>query len=362
MVSVWCAKFDSMPDVKLSIVKAFDVFCGVGGLSYGLQQAGISVSGGLDSDPSCRHAYTSNCEAAFIDQDIQQVNYQDIDRFFKNANIRILVGCAPCQPFSAHRRKAPKGEKDERWDLISEFQRIIAEGKPEVVSMENVPQLAKETVFAEFVERLEELGYFVSHKILNCAEFGVPQRRSRLVLLGSLLGPIRLPQPEHGTPPTVRQSIGYLPKLKDGTSCSEDRFHVCGSLSPLNLQRMKVSTPGGSWKTWPKPLLPECYKRQSGQTFSSVYGRMEWDKPAPTLTTQFLRYGTGRYGHPEQDRALTLREGALLQTFPPNYEFCSPSEPIVLATISRHIGNAVPPRLAQKIGNSILEHLGGKHE
>lgn len=353
-------------------IKAFDLFCGIGGLSYGLKRAGIAVGGGLDVDPTCRFAYEENCDAAFVEEDICSVNYADISPYLKGADYQVLVGCAPCQPFSPHIRGAHRASGDNRWHLIEQFSRIAAEGRPHIVSMENVPNLAKKPVFDKFVRDLEGLGYFVSHGVLDCHRFGVPQRRRRLVLLGSLLGPIELPEPvlpqsaggnrrtaSQATvaQATVFQAIGDMPPIEHGTHCESDRFHVCSALSEINLKRIRNSVPGGSWRTWPKNLQLDCHKKPSGQTYAPVYGRMEWDKPAPTLTTQFMRYGTGRYGHPEQNRALSLREGALLQTFPRDYKFWPEDDQIILTTISKHIGNAVPPLLAEKIGNAITKHL-----
>jgi len=343
-------------------VKAFDLFCGIGGLTYGLQQAGITVSGGLDMDESCKYAYEHNCRATFLTKDIRNIHYQNILYFLKDADYSILVGCAPCQPFSTHAQKVGDSRKDGRWNLIREFSRIIEEGKPDIVSMENVPGIKKETVFKDFISKLEQLGYFVAYDVLNCHQFGVPQRRRRLVLLGSLLGPINLPEPSNVGTVTVRQAIGSMPALKNGGACKTDNIHTCSTLTSVNLERIKTSVPGGSWKDWPTRLLPPCYRKATGQTYSSVYGRMQWDGPAPTLTTQFYRYGTGRYGHPEQDRALSLREGALLQTFPKDYKFLPPGEPTIFSKIGRHIGNAVPPALAKEIGKSILEHVHADHE
>ena len=338
-------------------IHAFDLFCSVGGLTYGLQKSGIQVPAGVDIDPSCRYAYEHNCKATFLTEDIRNLCYRDISPFLANADCRVIAGCAPCQPFSTHVPNIKKRRDDTRWNLIKEMARIVREGIPEIVSMENVPNLEREDVFNEFVTTLRELGYFVEYRVVNCSLFGIPQNRKRLILLGSRFGPIELPKYSDKTTKSVRDTIGHLPKIKHGDTCPSDQLHTASSLIPVNIKRIKASVPGGSWKGWPKSLLPNCYKRESGQTYGSVYGRMEWDKPAPVLTTQFYRYGTGRYGHPEQDRALSLREGALLQTFPEDYEFHTPYEAITIVKTGRHIGNAVPPVLAQAIGNTIRKHV-----
>ena len=350
---------NALDDRNLSAVsaKAFDLFCSIGGLSYGLQRAGIPVVAGLDIDATCRYAYEENCGAAFIGSDIRDVGYADIAPWLAGAKYRVLVGCAPCQPFSTHTGKIRSNGKDSRWNLINEFLRIVGEGRPEVVSMENVPKLRTRDIYREFREALEKLGYRIADGIVSCADFGVPQSRRRLVLLASLLNDIRLPEGNAGEPVTVRKSIGHMERLSNGEASRTDPMHVCRSLSPLNTRRIKASVQGGSWKDWPEPLLPDCYRKDSGETYSNVYGRMGWDKLAPTLTTQFYTYGTGRFGHPEQDRALSLREGAILQTFPEDYKFCRPGERPTFSNTGRHIGNAVPPLLASAIGRSIAEHL-----
>ena len=345
--------------------QAFDVFCSIGGLTYGLQKAGIEVNAGLDIDGSCRYAYETNCQATFVEADIRDVSYSDISGYFHDAVYRILVGCAPCQPFSSLASKIKSHESDSRWNLINEFLRIILESRPEIVSMENVPQLMDEPIYDMFKRALADAGYYVSDGIVSCAQFGVPQRRRRLVMLASLLGGITLPKPEPDKSRTVKETIEKLAPLEHGQSSETDPLHVCARLEPINLKRIQASKPGGSWRDWPAALLPDCYKKDSGLSFGSVYGRMQWDMLAPTLTTQFYRYGTGRFGHPEQDRALSLREGALLQTFPEHYQFLPPGERAFFARIGRHIGNAVPPSLASAVGKAITCHLEkevGKNE
>ena len=337
-------------------VKAFDLFCSVGGLTHGLIHSGIDVVAGADLDASCKYAYEENNSAKFLEADIRGMRYEAIKPFFVTSDCRVLVGCAPCQPFSSHTNKTRK-EIDESWNLVSEFLRIIKEGMPEIVSMENVPNLTRQYIFNSFTEGLQELGYMVNYRIVSCNEFGVPQTRRRLVLLASLLGHIEFNETKKKSP-TVRQAIGALEPLENGQRSATDPLHFCSRLSPINIRRIKASIPGGTWCDWPTSLLPDCYRKDSGASYKSVYGRMEWDKPAPTLTTQFYRYGTGRYGHPVQHRALSLREGAILQTFPANYEFVPPNETVNFTSIGRHIGNAVPPAFGRVIGKSILKHVG----
>ena len=335
------------------------MFCSVGGLTRGLQMADLKVSAGLDIDASCQYAYEKNCNATFIKMDIQNCTWSDISKFFEDSICRVLVGCAPCQLFSSLApSQSRRIKEDKRWNLINDFCRIILEGMPEIVSMENVPRLIQLPVYRRFKQKLIKAGYQISDGLLLCAEFGVPQNRRRLVMLGSRLGKIEMPVGNKSDWPTVRQVIGELPPISNGQTSDEDTLHVCSKLDPVNLARIRASKPGGSWaRDWPEALLPECYRKESGKTFGSVYGRMKWDAPSPTITTQFNRYGTGRFGHPDQDRALSLREGALLQTFPQGYEFFPPKEKITMSKVCSHIGNAVPPLLGRAIGRAIKRHI-----
>lgn len=332
-----------------------DLFCGIGGLTCGLERSGLDVVAGYDFDDSCEYTYTHNNNAKFISKDIKEVTGQEIDQLLKGYDVKILAGCAPCQPFSHHQKDKKNRKKHKDWKLLYQFGRIVKEVLPDVVSMENVPELDGEKVFKDFVTTLKDCGYYVKYNVINAAEYGVPQRRKRLLLLASKDKTIDFIKPTHkDNPVTVRMAIGNLPRVRAGKAAKTDRLHVSASLSELNKKRIKASKPGGSWRDWPEELRLECHKKDTGKTYGSVYGRMEWDKVAPTITTQFTGYGTGRFGHPSQSRALTLREGAILQTFPPEYSFIDDSEELVFRDIARHIGNAVPPRLGEIIGLSII--------
>lgn len=333
-----------------------DLFCGVGGLTCGLEKAGLDVVAGIDLDASCEYTYSYNNKAKFYNTNIEDVTGKDIKRLLRGYDVKILAGCAPCQPFSRHQKDKKHRSKHKDWKLLYQFGRLVEEAKPHIVSMENVPDLEHERVFDDFVNKLLELKYHVTYKVIDAADYGVPQRRKRLLLLASKRKKINFIEPTHDSPCTVREVIGKLPKLEQGKSDPIDRLHVCSSLSDINIERIKCSVPGGTWRDWPEYLILNCHKKETGQSYSSVYGRMSWDDVAPTITTQFIGYGTGRFGHPEQDRALSLREGALIQTFPMDYSFVKDGDPVVLKDVARHIGNAVPPRLGEIIGLSIKEH------
>lgn len=342
-------------------ISTVDLFCGIGGLTHGLQKAGIKVKVGIDLDKSCEFAYESNNKAKFIGKDISDVKGSDLLKFWKNDEIRALVGCAPCQPFSTHSNKVDdeSKEKGSKWNLLNEFLRLVEETNPSIISMENVPNLSNKGIFKNFVEGLEKLGYNISYKNVYCPDYGIPQKRRRLVLLGSKFGKISLISPTHPSENyvTVKSAIGKLEKVSAGEKSKKDRLHFTTKLTDINIKRIKSSIPNGTWEDWDEDLRLKCHKKETGKTYKSVYGRMSWDEPSPTITTQFYNYGTGRFGHPEQDRALTIREASLLQTFPLDYKFVKKDSKVILTRIGTHIGNAVPVKLGYVIGKSINQHL-----
>lgn len=338
-----------------TVIDAIDLFCGAGGLTYGLERAGISVKVGYDIDQDCLYAYEANNSAKFILEDICKISGYDLNHHWKT-DIRLLAGCAPCQPFSTYTIGKNK-EKDEKWKLLYEFVRLIEDTKPELVTMENVPSLGKEKIFRDFIQSLERLNYHLWYNIVNCADYGVPQNRKRLVLLASRLAPITLIPATHTKPVTVKEAIGHLEPLQAGERANNDFLHTASKLSEINLMRIKNSRPGGTWRDWPSHLIVDCHKKDSGRRYGSVYGRMKWDEPAPTMTTICYGYGNGRFGHPEQNRAITLREASIFQTFPPNYKFISSEKAFSFDKIGKLIGNAVPVRLGEVVGISIIEHL-----
>jgi DNA (cytosine-5)-methyltransferase 1 len=341
-----------------SSIAAIDLFCGVGGLTHGLVRRGVRVQAGIDNDANCGFAYEANNPGVFVHKDIRTLTDDCIRSLFGDAKIRLLAGCAPCQSFSTYSRMTRDARTDDRWPLLVEFGRLVKAARPELVTMENVPQLVHHPVFADFIGMLQ--GYHVTYKVVDCAKYGVPQTRKRLVLLASSFGAIEIlpPAADHSLP-TVRGAISGLGPLEAGESATEDPLHSACSLSDVNLSRIRASKPGGTWRDWPKRLLAPCHKKTSGSTFPSVYGRMSWDEPSPTITTQCFGYGNGRFGHPEQDRAITLREAATLQTFPTEYRFLRPGERVRYHVHGRLIGNAVPVRIGELIADSFIAHLSG---
>lgn len=344
-------------DTQPSDILAVDLFCGAGGLTRGLIDAGIPVAAGYDIDEACRFSYEHNNPGArFVYKSVADIDGDELRKAFGASKFRVLVGCAPCQPFSKY-TQGQNTREDAKWGLLHEFARLVQAVLPDVVSMENVPELQRHDIFQEFLAALHESGYHVSHQEAYCPDYGIPQQRRRLVLLASRLGKIGLEKPVGLTGgKCVRDAIAHLPRLKAGES-SEDRLHRASRLSPLNQKRIRFSKPGGCWRDWPEELVAKCHRTKMGKNYPSVYGRMAWDAPAPTITTQFFGYGNGRFGHPEQDRAISLREGALLQTFPPDYEFIPNDQPVVFSQVGKMIGNAVPVRLGEAIGLSIWKHI-----
>ncbi len=345
-------------------LSAIDLFCGIGGLSYGLREEGINILAGIDIDKDCKYAFEKNVGAKFLKKSVSSIKASDLSALYPKDSIKVLVGCAPCQPFSQYtnyndKKRRKTTPKSKQWTLLRQFERLIIELKPEIVSMENVPQLIHYKVYDKFKATLEANGYSVSVKIVFCPDYGIPQTRTRLVMLASKLGPIELIKPTHKENEylTVQDAIGYLPKIGSGQTSASDSFHRARKLDETNLKRIQHSKPGGTWHDWPDDLLLECHKKKSGGTYQSVYGRMKWTEPGPTMTTHCCGLGNGRFGHPEQDRAITLREAALLQTFPRNYVFEPEGKTLTQKVLCKQIGNAVPVKLGSVIGRSIKKHV-----
>jgi DNA (cytosine-5)-methyltransferase 1 len=359
-------------------VSAIDLFCGAGGLTHGLESAGITVTTGIDSDAKSRHPYEENNDAEFRRADVRALaqNPERVARLFPwDSDVRVLAACAPCQPYSTlSHSKAGNKEDHEKWGLLDTVRKIVEYVEPEVVVTENVLQVRNDEVYRDFETKLQELGYSINsdeNKNVYCPEYGIPQKRKRWVLLASKEGELRLPDPvytDESEYPTVRESIGHLPPVPAGEHHPEYDTHRARSLSETNLERIRNMEPGGDWRLWEERgldhLLADCHTRESGRSYKAPYSRMRPDEPAPTITTQFYNYGSGRFGHydTDQDRALTLLEGALLQTFPQEYDFYDEWDDVGVKNLGRLIGNAVPPLLGAHVGEAIRRHVGDAPE
>ncbi len=351
----------------MSQLRTIDFFCGAGGMSYGMRRAGIEVLAGIDNDPQCRTTYERNIAGAtFIQEDIARLSAPELGRRLeveRNDPRLILAGCSPCQYWTKLRTDKTKSEKSAF--LLKNFQRFVRFFQPGFVVVENVPGMMtnqSESVLPGFLDFLGRLGYSYAHGIVNANHYGVPQNRIRYLLVATRL-PCRLtlPPPKTDDSLVVRRFIGTangFPRIPAGHRDSSKFAHTAAGLSPLNLRRIQLTPKsGGDRSAWRghADLQIDAYRGRD-DIFRDVYGRMSWDRPAPTITTRFISLSNGRFGHPDEDRAISLREGATLQTFPKSFRFLANSQ----ASMARHIGNAVPPAMAERIGRQLLRVYHGK--
>ena len=326
-------------------------------LSEEVNFQGIAVRAGYDIDDGCRYGFETNNDSRFVLKDMEEVTPEELRYRYSGNAPTVMVGCAPCQPFSAYK----KGKRDDRWSLLNNFAELAIAVEPEFVSMENVSGLLNYKggrVFRDFVTTLEKK-YTCRFAVVDCSEHGIPQRRHRLVLVANKGNTPVFLEPREEAARTVKEAIGHLPELAAGEICRNDPLHRSTRLSDLYVQRIKASKPGGTWRDWPNHLVTACHKTEKGKGYRAVYGKMEWDRPAPTITTQCYGYGNGRFGHPTQNRGLSLREAAILQSFPQNYTFfengCFPG----FKAVGRWNGNAVPVSLAEQIATAIAVKIKG---
>ena len=334
---------------------ALDFFCGAGGLTRGLINAGIHVIAGIDINSGCKYTYEENNRpSVFIPADLAKIRPAAIAQYVNGIppDELIFAGCAPCQPFSRQRREVSRSGSN----LLGHFGRLVAEFLPAYVVIENVPGIAKvkgNSTYRRFLSTLESIGYQFEDGCLDAKWFGVPQTRQRWVVIASRIGAPELPERTHGPGlheyETVRSAIQRFPQLEAGEESFAVPNHRSATLSSINLKRLK-KTPlnGGGRLAWPDDLVLDCHRGQY-KGHSDVYGRMCWDAPSPTLTCRCFSISNGRYGHPEQDRAISLREAASLQSFPDNYVFYGISQ----AAIGAQIGNAVPVKMGEALGTTI---------
>lgn len=344
-------------------MKGIDFFCGAGGTTCGLLAAGIEMQCGIDIDLSAKKTYEQNRlhngdKCTFIHKSITDLVEEDLAKYLSGRGDTPLLfsACPPCQPFT--NIKTDKAAQGDSSRLALRFLEQIQKHKPEYVLMENVPGIRHEkfgTIFNDLIKGLKELAYNLDFNVLNARDFGVPQKRRRMIILASRLGPIRLPIPMYGPNrdhPYIAANVAFrFPVLVAGSCHINIPNHQSACLNGINLKRIQsIRENGGSRCSWNEELQLDCYRNHTGHT--DVYGRISLEKPAPTLTTRFNSLSNGRFGHPTEDRAISLREGAALQTFPDEYIFHAKQ----ITTIARHIGNAVPVLLATVLGGVILAH------
>lgn len=354
-----------MKECNLTVIEAFS---GGGGLSRGLFDSGFNVVGAIEYDPHAFATYKANHPSVkCLNQDIQTVKGRELMDLVGGRNIDLLAGCPPCQGFTSLTSKYKR--EDPRNDLILEMSRLVKELKPQAVMLENVPGLATkgENLYSSFLHSLQSMNYIINEAVLNTVDFGVPQFRKRIVVLAGLGFKIEMPHPTHskngvdGKKPwvTVRDAIGMInepPKVladakKYGIPQDLD-WHIVRQLSPRNMKRLRAAKPGKSWTVIPESLRPNCHKGNY-KGFSNVYGRMSWNEPSPTITAGCTTLSKGRFGHPDADRTISVREAALLQSFPKDYIFDTPYMEYACSII----GNALPPLFANKLAASCFKAI-----
>ena len=350
---------------------AIDLFAGGGGLTVGLKRAGFDVKAAVEVEKHASATYKANHpEVTFLEQDITTVSGGRLQELTGGRGVDLMAGCPPCQGFTSLNKN---GENDPRNELVLEMARLAGEIMPRAIMMENVPRLASmgESLYDRLKDDLRSLGYILEEtaNILQAADYGVPQRRRRLVLLAGLGFKIDIPHPTHsksgnrGLPcwKSVRDAIGdseargaplTLTSAQKQGAIQESNWHIVRTLSPQNVQRIRAAKPGASWKNIPEEIRPECH--QGGYMgFPNVYGRMEWEEPSPTITAGCTTFSKGRFGHPVEDRTISVREAALLQTFPEDYRFDVP----FMEHVCNVIGNALPCDLAEVLARQCYTTL-----
>lgn len=336
-----------------NVLMAVDLFSGCGGLTQGLKDAGFTVGAAVEIDALAAETYAVNHpDVKLFNADIRGTSASEIMEAcgVARGELDLLAGCPPCQGFSRIRLNNKKERMDDpRNRLIDEVLRLIGELLPKAVMLENVPNLARYTRYLNFKRELRKLGYDVVDKVLDVADFGVPQRRKRLVVLASRLGQISHPAPVDKRK-TVRDAIATLP----ADIVDNDPLHNLGEQRSERVRRLIRAIPkdGGSRTALSPGLTLKCHEKQDG--FYDVYGRMKWDDVSPTITGGCINPSKGRFLHPTEDRAITLREAALLQSFPPGYVFSLRKGKYAAAEM---IGNALPPVFSRMQAEVIRKHL-----
>lgn len=343
------------------MIKVFDFFSGCGGTSRGFQNAGLGIAFGLDNDKDSIASFATNFPRAKVfDDDIRKLNAKTISKIIdlSSNSPSLFAGCAPCQPFTKLNTSHPK--VDPRISLLDLFGEQVEMFEPEYIFIENVPGIQNgkkgNGPISAFIKRLKRMEYFFDSGVVLAQDYGVPQRRRRFVLVASRLSTIKIPQKTHGIEEgliphtTVRDYILSLPEIGAGEVSDYHELHRAAALSELNLKRIKATPVGGGRLDWGDDLVLNCHNGgHKGHT--DVYGRMRWDEQAPALTTRCISLSNGRFGHPTQNRAISLLEAARLQTFPDNHVFVGQN-----GSRARQIGNAVPTQLAEVFGKMFINH------
>ena len=338
---------------------AVDAFCGAGGLTVGLERAGFDVLLGFDIDELCIKTLNYNEHKAVCCDVRDMLGGKLLEHINLNkGELDLLAGGPPCQGFSIQRTIG--NDHDDRNLLVNDYGDLIEEVLPRFFLLENVAGIGGKRgreIVDKFRQRVEQVGYHCHQKILDAQDYGVPQRRRRYLIIGEYLDGcdpcFAWPEILGTKPPTVRDVIGFLPPPPPGIEHPDFPGHRADKLSQKNLERIRAIKSGQSRVDLPDHLLADCHKLSPDKIgHRNVYGRMAWDEVAPTITARFDSFTRGKFGHPEQDRSVSLYEGALLQTFPDDYKFIGNK-----VDVARQIGNAVPPQLAFRLGEAIYKSI-----
>lgn len=351
----------------MSRYTCIDAFCGAGGLSLGLSKAGLNVIFGFDFDAKCIDTLQANPKHVrhrFLRSDVKDMLGGNLLKIagLKKGELDLLAGGPPCQGFSIQRTIG--GDDDERNILVNDYGDLVLELLPKFFLLENVVGIGGKrgrTILNAFLARMRKCGYVIHEKVLDAQDYGVPQRRRRMIVIGERTDGSSVfswPKP-HAGKVSVRNTIGHLPAPpEDGTEHPSLPGHRRDKLSAKNLARIRFLSEGQARTHLPDSLLAECHRISADVVgHRNVYGRMTWERVAPTITARFDSFTRGQFGHPVHDRTISLYEGSLLQTFPPDYRFCGNK-----VEVARQIGNAVPPLLARALGVAIVRALktGGR--
>lgn len=350
-------------------LRAIDFFCGAGGLSYGLSLAGIKVLAGIDIDKECKDTYEENNRGSkFIRADMKKLTPKKLEKRLKirpNDDYMIFAGCNPCQYWT--QMQTEKEKSLETKHLLEDFQKFVSYFMPGFVVVENVRGILTnkdESKLNRFLDFLQNNDYGIDYDVIDAMYYGVPQRRKRFLLVASRVDKeIKLPEADKENILNVKDFIGVdngFPAIGAGYVDESYFLHTTAKLSEKNIKRLRLTPHDGgtrlAWKDDPE-LQINAYKDKN-ETYKDTYSRMSWGKPAPTITTKFHSISNGRFAHPDEDRGISLREGATLQTFPKTYIFKGSG----IGSIARQIGNAVPPELARRVGVAICSRVMEKVE